>query len=429
MNASIYSIIQQLEIYIQKAHQSGNKYDFIDPAQELFIELEELENPEEAIEPLFLLIERSPDIDYGGPGPLGQFLEAFEGGIYEEKLLESLQRKPTLYTIHLLDMLLQDSNDPQQARYLDTMRTIAVNPVLPEDIRQEAMDNLQYALENLHPWDDALKERLGHVETLLEEADAQHALELENLKQHQPPAPVDKVNHNGIVFKVLTRKAAEAYLPTVTDMPGMDTLYDIWDEWRFPTWHENGYFLLAEEEVEAQKLELDYSIDGVDDITVLGFIFLKGLKLDTYLMAFDTDNSPALIVHGDLQCQNIHLFGNVHYIGGKVTADFIWAKYNHGELYLNGYVEAKTILADDMSVFIRQVADTTALVSIMGMNIYVKHPLETEWLQRPSTHGLEEVFVAEVYETDEWGETGLREEGPDTALERIKQNKPFLKWP
>lgn len=427
MNTPVEAIIQQLESHIQKAQQSGNKYDFIDPAYEMFIELEELENPTEAIEPLFLLIERSPDIDYGGPGPLGQFLEAFEGGIYEEKLLESLQRKPVIYTLQLLDILLQNSNDPRQALYLNTMRIIAVNPALPENIRQKAMDNLQYALENLHPSDNATKEHLSQVETLLEEADAQHALELENLKQHQPPAPVDEVNHNGIPFKVLTRKAAEAYLPTITDLPGVDTLYDIWDEWRFPTWHENGYFLLAEEEVEVQKLELDYSVDGVDDITVLGFIFLKGLKLDTYLMAFDTDNSPALIVHGDLECPNIHLFGNVHYIGGKVTADFIWAKYNHGQLHLDGYVEAKTILADDMSVFIRQVADTTALISIMGMNIYVKHPLEAQWLQRQSTHQVGEVFVAEVYETDEWGETGLREEGSDTVLECIKQNKPFLK--
>lgn len=423
MNLIIQTIVEKLEALIIKAYQSGNKYDFTDPAHDLCNELEALENRAEAIEPLFLLIERSPAIDYGGPGPLGAFLESFEGGLYETRLLESLHRKPTLCTISLLDILLQDYNDPRQALYLDTMREIAVNSSLPEEIRDVAMENIQYALENLYPLNDASVKSFSAVEQLLKEVEKEKSSRFPKEEQQIPP--VSGVIYGGIFFRLVTWDESAAYLPNITDIPGLSTLYDIRDEWRFPSWHENAYFLLAEEDAAAENFQFDYSIDSLPDITVLGFIFLKDLKLDTYLMAFDTDNSPAIIIHGDLECPNIHLFGNIHYIGGKVTSRLIWTKYNHGELYLNGSVDAKVILADDMPVFIRDMIRIPALVSRIGMNIYLKGNDE-EWLQQPSTHSLEDVFFPELCE-ESYGEIILLEEGSDTALIRIMQNKPILK--
>lgn len=51
-----------------------------------------MENNFEAIEPILQLIERSPDIDYGGPGPLGSFLENYYKKGYEELLLKSIEK-------------------------------------------------------------------------------------------------------------------------------------------------------------------------------------------------------------------------------------------------------------------------------------------------------------------------------------------------
>lgn len=425
MDTGVSAITRQLEVCIQKAHQSGNKYDFIDPAYHLCEELEELDNPAEAIEPLFRLIEGSPDIDYGGPGPIGQFLESFDGGIYEESLLQSLQRKPTLYTLSLLDTLLQDSNDPRQAHYLDTMRGIAVNAALPDNIRQQATENLQYAVENLHAWDDTLQEKLAAAQSLIEQTERQLEEQRKSLRANEPRPPVEWVDYDGIRFKVITRSEAAVHLPDITDIPGIDRLYDVWDEGQFPVWHENAFFLLAENAVTTDKLELDYSVAGTEGITVLGFIFLQNLQVASYIMAFDTDNSPALIVRGKVECPCIHLFGNVHYFGDEVNTDLLWTKYNHGELYIDANINAKVILADGMCVFIRRAGEVGATISLMGMNIYLN--AGSEWLQQPATHTIGEVFLPEVCIMDEEGYATLKEEGPGNAIEFIRQHKTLLK--
>ncbi|WP_316809507.1 hypothetical protein [Pedobacter agri] len=44
MTAQIKNIIDQLETYIKKAEETGDKYDFIDPAYEVIDELEKIEN-------------------------------------------------------------------------------------------------------------------------------------------------------------------------------------------------------------------------------------------------------------------------------------------------------------------------------------------------------------------------------------------------
>lgn len=336
-----------------------------------------------------LLIERSPDIDYGDPGPIGIFLESYRGKGYDEKLLESIQRRITPYTL-----------------------------------------NLAYGGA-----DEALKsrEQRAAVEAMMEESIAQQEEKRKTLQENEPPPPVENVSYNGIGFKVIIRRQASTYLPTIMDLPNEEPLYDLWDEWQFPTWHDNAFFLLAEENISTEKLELDYNINDADsipevnDITVLGFIFLKNVKVLSHIMGFDTDNSSALIIHGDVECPNIHLFGNLHYIGGKVTTNLVWAKYNHGELYLNGSIDSRVILADDMPVFIRAVGKVEAFINTMSVNIYIKDPIGEEWLEQPSTHKIEEVFLPEVYFVNEEGNMELKEEGPDSAVELIMQNTNLLK--
>jgi hypothetical protein len=142
--ATLEQILSQLEQYINQAHQSGNKYDFIDPAYALCGQLEELDEPFEAVEPLFLLIERSAAIDYGGPGPTGDFLESFYKNGYEEKLVASIQRKPTVCTLHLLGRCINDNKNPRQADYLNLMIKVSADYQQPENIRQEALEHLSY---------------------------------------------------------------------------------------------------------------------------------------------------------------------------------------------------------------------------------------------------------------------------------------------
>jgi len=129
MKKEINDYILELEELIKEAHKTGDKYVFQDPAYDITDALEELENPFEAVEPILQLIERCPDIDYGGPGPFGSFLEKFyrkDSNVrYEELLLESLQRNPKPYTIFLLERMCRDKHNPDRPRYVRIIKTYA----------------------------------------------------------------------------------------------------------------------------------------------------------------------------------------------------------------------------------------------------------------------------------------------------------------
>jgi len=142
MPKEINDYILELEKLIKEAHKTGDKYVFQDPAYDITDELEKLEKPFEAVEPVLRLIERGPDIDYGGPGPLGTFIENFYNKGYEELLVESLQRKPTNYTIFLLNRVCNDKNDPDRHRYVKIIKSYANSNYL-SDFWKEAIRNIE----------------------------------------------------------------------------------------------------------------------------------------------------------------------------------------------------------------------------------------------------------------------------------------------
>ncbi|MCM0665894.1 hypothetical protein [Flavobacterium tyrosinilyticum] len=120
----IEKIINEFDRLIKIASEEDNKYAFQDPAYELIDDLEESGNAFDFVEPIFRLIEKSPDIDFGGPGPFGSFLEKFYHKGYEEKLLDSLNRNPKKYTIFLLSRLCNDSNNPKNKEYKSILSSL-----------------------------------------------------------------------------------------------------------------------------------------------------------------------------------------------------------------------------------------------------------------------------------------------------------------
>ena len=129
--------------------------------------------------------------------------------------------------------------------------------------------------------------------------------------------PFETMEFGGILFKVINQQDAHAIIGDLTDFKG-EKIYDVFeDTWRFPAYEKNAFFLLAQEDVEVDKFALSYSTEAVENIFILGFIFSKNFTASRYVLAYDSDNSPAMIVLGNLIAPHIHLFGNIHYIGGK----------------------------------------------------------------------------------------------------------------
>jgi hypothetical protein len=72
----------------------------------------------ESVEPILRFIEEHPALDYGAPGALVHFLEEFYQKGYEQRLIESLGRKPTTVTVWMLNRVINGTKLPEQKRNL-----------------------------------------------------------------------------------------------------------------------------------------------------------------------------------------------------------------------------------------------------------------------------------------------------------------------
>ena len=82
-------------------------------------------------------MERHPLTDFGSPGPIVHFVERFYKKGYEEELLLSLKRMPTLHTVWMLNRLVNGTD--QAEVYLDLLKEISENTSYDKEIREEAL--------------------------------------------------------------------------------------------------------------------------------------------------------------------------------------------------------------------------------------------------------------------------------------------------
>ena len=67
--------------------------------------------PFDLVAPILDFISKHPEVDFGSPGELVHFVEKFYHKGYEDLLLESVQKNPTVHNIWMLHRCCND-NDP-----------------------------------------------------------------------------------------------------------------------------------------------------------------------------------------------------------------------------------------------------------------------------------------------------------------------------
>ena len=128
---TLNSIIQKMEAGMQ------DNEDFETVMMDCMEEIEENYNQLDSVQPLLRLMERHPLTDFGSPGPIVHFVERFYKKGYEEELLLSLKRMPTLHTIWMLNRLVNGTD--QSEVYLDFLKEISKNASYDKEIREEAL--------------------------------------------------------------------------------------------------------------------------------------------------------------------------------------------------------------------------------------------------------------------------------------------------
>ena len=128
---TLNSIIQKMEAGMQ------DNEGFETVMMDCMEEIEENYNQLDSVQPLLRMMERHPLTDFGSPGPIVHFVERFYKKGYEEELLLSLKRMPTLHTVWMLNRLINGTD--QAEVYLELLKEISENASYNKEIREEAL--------------------------------------------------------------------------------------------------------------------------------------------------------------------------------------------------------------------------------------------------------------------------------------------------
>lgn len=116
MNYEINSLIHKLIDSLQD--------DIISTSYEITEEIKTREDAFDSIDPLLMILEENPDVDFGSPGPIVHFVERYYKNGYEEKLIDSLLRRPTNHTLWMLNRILNGSGKDLKKEYLNVLDVI-----------------------------------------------------------------------------------------------------------------------------------------------------------------------------------------------------------------------------------------------------------------------------------------------------------------
>ena len=114
----------------------------INPYEEYYIEDEVMEamleypNPFELVAPILEIIESNPDIDFGTPGDLVHFVEKFYKKGYEELLLKSVRKSPTMYNIWMLHRCYIDEDNPLHSKFVLLIKEIKEDESVSSKIKK-----------------------------------------------------------------------------------------------------------------------------------------------------------------------------------------------------------------------------------------------------------------------------------------------------
>lgn len=115
------NVSDNLQILLTNFENSIVDGDVVDISYDLVADIDDRADAFDVVEPILRLIERHPDTDFGMPGPLVHFVESFHNKGYDEKLVESIQRKPTKHTLWMLNRVINGSDGEMRNRFIKTL--------------------------------------------------------------------------------------------------------------------------------------------------------------------------------------------------------------------------------------------------------------------------------------------------------------------
>ncbi len=123
----------EIIISLQKGINPYEEYYIEDKVMEAMLEYP---NPFELVAPILEIIESNPDIDFGTPGDLVHFVEKFYKKGYEELLLKSVRKNPTMYNIWMLHRCYIDEDNPLHSKFVLLIKEIKEDESISSKVKK-----------------------------------------------------------------------------------------------------------------------------------------------------------------------------------------------------------------------------------------------------------------------------------------------------
>ena len=93
-------------------------------------------NPFDLVEPILEIIESNPNVDFGMPGDLVHFVEKFYKKGYEELLISSVKRHPTLHNIWMVHRCYNDVENPNHEKFVKLINGLKDDRSISDEIKK-----------------------------------------------------------------------------------------------------------------------------------------------------------------------------------------------------------------------------------------------------------------------------------------------------
>ena len=129
---------------LKKAVLDENFYETEEVLNQIKLNNNSLDEIYNYIESILLLMEEKPNLDFGAPGPLVHFMEKYYKNGYEERLINSVKRKPTPQTVWMINRIINDPKLPNRQEYMDLLSSITNNNDIDKTVKDMIKSFLEY---------------------------------------------------------------------------------------------------------------------------------------------------------------------------------------------------------------------------------------------------------------------------------------------
>jgi len=129
---------EELIEYLQNGVDDAKSidFDFDGMASDVLKNFDVSDDAFQFVGPIIKFIENNPGVDFGQPGALVHFVEKFYRRGYEDLLVSSLERHPTVHTVWMLNRIINDPSCQNRKKYIDFLRRIEKQDDVGEEVKE-----------------------------------------------------------------------------------------------------------------------------------------------------------------------------------------------------------------------------------------------------------------------------------------------------